>query len=283
MKIEYDSSVSLKYNWADTVLTNVKASVPSKGQNLMSKISSSRFEKDLDALLRLDLGLKEEGRVKCLWNWDLSHPRMLNIKRWAALETSRTLLIYSTNDEHFRRPISFVSAHVIKQARSFREPRSMVCIGHFCRQSSPCPTEDVTNMFRSLLHQLYLYVRDVKSPVSECRLSTLDIADLVEHFTLVLKDLPADSTLVCVIDGLDYYQSEGRLVETCKWTKTLTGIVGQTAARFKLLLTLPFLSGGSLKRCGIPKDDIIAFDGGPDDDRHGLGWDFWRENQLKWS
>ena len=140
-------------------------------------------------------------------------------------------------------------------------------------------------MFRDLLGQLHRYVRDVKSPVSECQLATLDIADVVEHFKLVLEVLSSEVSLVCVIDGLDHYQSEGRFVETCRWTKNLTGIVGQTTARFKLLLTLPFQYGGShsLTQYGVPEDDVIVFDGGPDDDRHGLGWEFWKEDQLKWS
>lgn len=210
---------------------------------------------------------------------------MLNIKKWAALEASKTLLIYSTNEEFFRRPLSFVSARVIKNAQNFHGPSPMVCIGHFCQQNSLCPTDDVTNMFRNLLRQLYRSIRDVKSPVSEGQLSTLDIADVAKHFTQVIKDLSSDLSLVCVIDSLDHYQSDGRLVETCKWTRHLTEIVGQTAARFKLLLTLPFLYTGSQssEHYGIPEYDIMRFDGGADDDRHGLGRDFWKDNPLRWS
>ena len=220
--------------------------------------------------------------MKSLWQWDQCE---LAIKKWAALQTSKILLIISMDEERFRRPISHVSAKIIDSARKFLGSRKLVCIAYFCQEASPYRVDDLPKMFRSLLNQLYENVWDLKPAASESQPRLQSILEVFEELTQTVMLLPSDATVVCVIDSLDHYQRRGHHKETNDWIRRLTAIVHQSSARFKLLLTLPSLYGGlpSLSQYDIRNDDVLQFHGGDDDDRYGLDKNFWIEHPLQWS
>ena len=235
--------------------------------------------------------LKQEGRVKTLWNWREGPGP--NLHTWASSETSKVLLIHPPESEGFEDPISCVAAHIVQSVRKHSTgPRKMKVIYSFCRSNSLDPKRNVLELCRSLLRQLLAYISLHAHKESELGYFSAsdDVAQVMAAFVDKFKLLEPNTTLVCVIDRLylckDRPKNEKWPTEAAiKYLMELASRKNSTTeARFKLLITSPAASHARLaqKRHKIESSDVMYFTGGSDDDRHGLSDEFFRANLLDW-
>ena len=95
------------------------------------------------------------------------------------------------------------------------------------------------NMFSDLLIQL-----DIIPAILESQTPEDTIKRMGRKLIRAINSLPADVYPICVIDSLDLYQKQGYQKVIITWLNRWIKRFDQSAARLKLLLTIPFVYGG---------------------------------------
>lgn len=146
-------------------------------------------------------------------------------------------------------PLSVVTCSIIEQMKA---DSSTKCIYHFCHMhtspvdSAPGPS----GMLRSLTSQLLrLFPKQASLGFTSGRryrdeLQSWNIGFLCDCFSNVLKQLPWDASIICIIDGIDCFEKH-RWAEDCRrMMRDLLDIVHEAdiSPVFKLLVTCPVRS-----------------------------------------
>lgn len=167
-------------------------------------------------------------------------------------EDSTALFLESLGVQAFHgrfSPLSVVTCDILEEMKADILTK---CIYHFCHLHTS-PTDSApgpSGMLRSLTSQLLrLFPQQTSLGFTSGRryrdeLQSWNIGFLCDCFTNVLKQLPSDARIICVIDGIDCFEKH-RWAEDCRrMMRDLLDIVHEAdiSPVFKLLVTCPVRS-----------------------------------------
>lgn len=144
-------------------------------------------------------------------------------------------------------PLSFMSSMVIEQ-QTGKEPAFP--IHFFCgsHTSSTDPLKGPQGMMRSLISQIVrsfpVRLDFISSRRSRQQLESLNFDTLCNCFGHLLQQLPADTVLFCIIDGICFFEREEWAQECRKGVEELRSLTKEDnlGPAFKLLITSPYRS-----------------------------------------
>ena len=245
-------------------------------------------EDDLRSALRMDdLSTSRQGQVKFIWTqrpW---------IRDWASKATSCTLMLYGDNVKDDL-TLSYIAAQIVKSVQNTPKPSQVIVLQHFCRENAKHRDDSVLVMMASLLHQLISHQsrhssRGLPLYVSSSRRQD-SVSNLRVTFEEVIRSLPDNLTVACVIDGLHVYcDSSTREARQGEAKEILLGLVTMASTtqpgrcRLKVLLTVARqpLAIRLSKQWKIEAENVHPM-GRDVLDRQGLRTSFWTKNRLHW-
>ncbi|OAL21622.1 hypothetical protein AYO22_08018 [Fonsecaea multimorphosa] len=176
---------------------------------------------------------------------------------WVEAEDSVALLVNGNAKRADRKSaLSFVCARLVYALDQIRSPPAgsskvdapgLVPIHFFCgrHDTGDESWESPAGIVNSLLAQLLTQCKDV-SLARAAKLGDFDSGDIKEvfaRFKAVLNELPAGTTVFCVIDAISFYIDKNKTEGDAKWLVVkllrLARRSPPTNAVFKLLLTAP--------------------------------------------
>jgi hypothetical protein len=176
---------------------------------------------------------------------------------WVEAEDSVALLINGNAKRADRKSaLSFVCARLVYALDQIRAPSAgsakvdtpgLVPIHFFCgrHDTGDESWESPSGIVNSLLAQLLTQCKDV-SVTKAAKLGDFDSGDLKEvfaRFKAVLNELPAGTTVFCVIDAISFYIDKNQTKGDAKWLVVKLSRLARKRspmhAVFKLLLTAP--------------------------------------------
>ena len=191
------------------------------------------------------------------------------LRAWIAHAESQALFINGNGDGGLHTsPISFVCSKLIDSIRpdsvkSVPSDSIMDSIFFFCGEhlSRTDPDARPTGMMRSLIAQLLLIYPDFDLRVVR-RLRKIDsdsADDLSKIFMLLMDQIPPQSVLFCIVDGLTYYEdTKSQTSEAEMILGSLLDAVDRSIEAgwvFKLLLTSPNQS--RILYRDIPQENVV--------------------------
>ncbi|KAF6807172.1 hypothetical protein CSOJ01_08360 [Colletotrichum sojae] len=171
---------------------------------------------------------------------------MRHFRSWIGARGSARLLVHGD----FRTPpleISPLSVVCALLTHTFRSSPGFIGLVFFCgRHLAWDEHRGGAAMIRSLIAQLlrqYSFAAVQSDPwISLQELEGGDVEVLCHVFALLVRQLPSNTVVACLIDGICLYETEEYLSEMDVVVMSLLNLVGQSApdrASFKLLITSP--------------------------------------------
>ena len=196
-------------------------------------------------------------------------------KDWLSTDASAALFIeggLASASNGRNTPMSLLSSMVVKSLHD-KEPAVAIYFFCGCHTSSRDSIKGPHGMMRSLICQiLRLFSVDldfISSRRYSEQLQSLNLHTLCDCFVKLVKRLPMDNVLVCIIDSICFFENQ-EWVEDCeKAIHDLRDLADddEVGPVFKLLVTSPFRSryvAGSWpaqSRLLLPADDLSHRDG----------------------
>ena len=158
-------------------------------------------------------------------------------EKWLHDADSGALLVHGNCRRHDGIcPTTIASALLVSFFVKFR---NFITLYWFCGSHVNGPDCDALGMVQSLICQL------LSLPTLEFSLekrNKSDIKDLKKMLGLLkklLRQIPSGTVVVCIIDGISYYEGEHQHRDTCKSIRRLVRLIGTGEPVLKLLITSP--------------------------------------------
>lgn len=133
-------------------------------------------------------------------------------------------------------PTTIASALLVSFFVKFR---NFITLYWFCGSHINGPDCGALGMVQSLICQL------LSIPALECTLEkqhksdVKDLKKMLELFKKLLQQIPNDTVVVCIIDGISYYEGEHQHKDTCRSIQRLVRLTRAGEPVLKLLITSP--------------------------------------------
>lgn len=169
------------------------------------------------------------------------------VKDWLLTSGSRFLVVDGKSSDDRVSPMSFACSMVLTSLAPFQ---SAMPVSFFCglHTSIKGPQSGPRIMLRSIITQFLennqefdLQFWNNISPAEKNKLRAGDMETLCKLFTKLIKLLPANLVVFCIIVGISYYEGGAQRPELNQFVKTLVNITSDDTieASFKILLTSP--------------------------------------------
>lgn len=218
-------------------------------ESLTDERSISSSLEDLNNILGIGrtLPLADQNRAVALMQSTRFH-------EWFLSAVSSSLIVNGSCDYVQREsPMSFVAAKLAsslyKSVASWKSdsPAKLIVLHFFCgKHVDGCNDVDASpaGLLCSLLRQLvrqHASFKLAKIMQQKTILDSSDVNQLLDIFSTLIRQLPENVVLFCIIDGLSYYDDQMRGEETSSLIKRLASLStskeGRKRCVFKLLLT----------------------------------------------
>lgn len=173
--------------------------------------------------------------------------RSRNFEIWLRSEETQVLLVDGNCPASLNSrtsPISLICATLVQ---SLPDVQPVIRLHYFCglHTSANDPLSGPTGLMRSLISQLlpiqnfdlsFINTRSYRDQIYRCELS-----HLCDLFQRLVYQIPIDTVVFCIVDGISLYERLEWMEETCFIVRKLKEITGSPALNtiFKLLLTSP--------------------------------------------
>ena len=211
----------------------------------------SVLKKDVEAKLRAiwTLPRPEQDRIVAIM-------RSPKLHRWITATASSALLVNGNyQGSKWKQPTSFICAKLIDSIQPISEDSqtsssSTFHLAFFCGEhlEPRDPDFGLDGMMRSLLSQLLLSYPDFDLEVVR-RMRNVhydDVNDLCDIFFTLVDQLPPQTVIFCILDGITFYEDDATACEDAVLVlQTLVDITERTrenGCAFKLLLMSPWNS-----------------------------------------
>ncbi|KAL9118675.1 MAG: hypothetical protein Q9187_004777 [Circinaria calcarea] len=202
-------------------------------------------------------------------HWLMQHPKF---QTWLVSDKAQAILVNGNASTYASERITSMSLLCALLVQSLAEVRPAICIHFFCGLHTTYDDAlgGTSGLIRSLIAQL-LTLRDFDLSFINARryrdhLRNHDLEHLCELFRQLANQLPIDTVLFCVIDGISLFETPERWQETCFLMSKLREITEDDNFNpvFKLLITSP-LRSRYVKEGISPEDHLnLPHDSGDD-------------------
>lgn len=154
----------------------------------------------------------------------------------------KTLLVHANSRRH--EPISPASVacamlvHIFSNTVS-DEAIPFITLYWFCGSHIHGPSDNALSLIRSLVCQLLVAGPFEHGFKQTKHFDGQDLMNLLDMFMKLLRQLPDRTAVVCIIDGISYYEDSHLREETIKIIRRLVKLSRTEATIFKLLVTSP--------------------------------------------
>jgi hypothetical protein len=164
------------------------------------------------------------------------------VEEWMVEPRFGPLLVHANSRRH--EPISPASVACAMLVHIFSNTRSdkaapFLTLFWFCGSHIRGPNDESVCMVRSLICQLLVAGPFEHSFEQTKNLDVNDLGDLLIVFTTLLRQLPDRTAVVCIIDGISYYEDSHLREENMRSIRKLAKLSRAEAPIFKLLITSP--------------------------------------------
>lgn len=256
-----------KAEWRYLKLSRQLEATPHHSQMLISQqqlldifaVDSGNAVHDMELAIRQSMALDPSSQGQA---YALLRSREFNI--WLKSGTSRVLLVNGNSTSALTNrtsPISLICATLVQ---SLVDVQSVVCVQFFCglHSSGNDSLSGPRGLMRSLISQLlliqnfdlgFISSRSYRDQIHDC-----ELGHLCGLFQTLVHQIPIDTVVFCVIDGISLYERLDWREETCYVVGKVREIAESPAlnAIFKLLLTTPGRSR-YIKEHISPQDQLV--------------------------
>ena len=182
-----------------------------------------------DALRQVvNLTLRDQDRALAI----IGHPA---VEQWLAETESAGLLVHGNGRRHD--PISAASVASALLVNSFANTLNFMTMCWFCGSHIYGRNGNASGMMRSLVCQVlsnssFKYDLDLGSGIDG-----QDISKLLDLFKKLLRQLPDRTVVVCIIDGISYYESHLQRDDICKSIRKIVKLMRDEDLIVKLFIT----------------------------------------------
>ena len=141
----------------------------------------------------------------------------------------------------------------------FSEVPNFATLYWFCGYHISGPNSGALGIMRRFICQLLTFY-----PIIECDLEESqkfdgkDLEKLCNLFKRIFRQMPNNTVVVCIIDGISYYEDQCHWKETCKVINQLVKLMKAEYPILKLLLTSPTRTSRIHQASGISKYVIVV-------------------------
>lgn len=217
-----------------------------RGKDILKKIDYDPLvvQSDLEVLLQLPgiLSLGDHNRASAL----MMHP---TLGEWIACTESSLLLVNGRSTARTRSPVSYVCATLVEAfADAARNSKAhVITLSFFCGEHLDF-TQDRDaypfGMMLTILAQLLMAYKDFDiekvRPFWQTVQQLEDISSVCRLFKELLKQLPEETRVFCIIDGISYYEGPDRRDDVIEAVRGLISIVRKLREPvIKILMSSP--------------------------------------------
>lgn len=193
-------------------------------------------------------------------------------QNWFSSAKSKCLLVDGNAESAMEKmsAMSIVCA-LLAQNLPSATAKTMVffCGLHIDEFAATGPGDLIRSLLGQIISQYSLSTTFVDGRAYE-ELRRFDLRRLCALMTELVKKIPHEAVLFCLVDGISWYETEEMTQETCVVMQTLVDLTYDTGVRgvFKLLITSPMASR-YVRKCTLRQDrlsissDVAEHDGGP--------------------
>ena len=179
--------------------------------------------------------LNEQDRAVAI----IQHPK---VEEWILEPDFGALLVNANGRRHEKiSPASVTSAMIVHVLSNTFSTRSspFITLYWFCGSHTHGPNDNMVGLLRSFICQILSagVLTDDLKPNLDFDKNNVD--DLFGRFKGILHLLPTNIAIVCIIDGISWYEDASMCDQTCKVMRKLVNLNREHAVVFKLLMTSP--------------------------------------------
>ena len=159
------------------------------------------------------------------------------INQWIVETESAALLVHGNCRRH--EPISPTSVASAVLVSLFKNQLHFITLQWFCGTYKTGPNGNAKGMMRSLVCQILSgasFIYDFELPSS---IDGEDLGELLKLFKRIVRRLPARSVVICIIDGISWYEDRRLRDDTFKSLRKIFKLMKVEELILKLLLTSP--------------------------------------------
>ena len=160
-----------------------------------------------------------------------------SINRWIVETESAALLVHGNCRRH--EPISPTSVASAVLVSLFKNQLHFITLQWFCGTYKTGPNGNARGMMRSLVCQMLSgasFIYDFELPSS---IDGEDMGELLKLFKKLVRRLPAGSVVICIIDGISWYEDRRLRDDTFRSLRKIVKLMKVEELILKLLLTSP--------------------------------------------
>ena len=158
-------------------------------------------------------------------------------ERWLIGSDSGALLVHGNCRRHDGIcPTTIASALMISLFVKFR---SFITLYWFCGSHFNGPNCNALGMVHSLICQLLSHSTLDFTLEKQHKSDTKDLKKMLKLLKKLLQQVPKDTLMVCIIDGISYYEGEHLHRDTCRTIRRLVRLTRAGEPVLKLLITSP--------------------------------------------
>lgn len=159
------------------------------------------------------------------------------INQWIVETDSAALLVHGNCRRHD--PISPTSVASAVLVSLFKNQLHFITIQWFCGTYKTGPNGNARGMMRSLICQMlsgasFIYDFELQSSIDG-----EDLGELLKLFKKLVRRLPARSVVICIIDGISWYEERRLRDDTLRCLRKIVKLMKAEELILKLLLTSP--------------------------------------------
>jgi len=159
------------------------------------------------------------------------------VQEWLLYPDHRGLLIHSNCRRH--ESISPASVACAMLIHIFSEKLPFATLYWFCGSHIKGPNGNPLGMMRNLICQLLCSSRGECSPEDLKDFDGQDLDKMLDLFTRLLQRSSDLIPVVCILDGISYYEGQHQSDHTCSIVHKLAKIAKSDSPVLKLLITSP--------------------------------------------
>ena len=188
------------------------------------------------------LSIKDQDRAKAI----IVDPI---ISQWIIQTESAALLVHGNGKWH--EPISPTSVASAMLVSLFKNQLHFITLHHACKKG---PDGNARGMMRSLVCQMlggasFIYDFELQSSIDG-----EDLGELLKLFKKLVRGLPARSVVLCIVDGISWYEDRRLRDDTFKSLRNIVKLMKAEELILKLLLTSPTRTSYILQEPALAED-----------------------------
>lgn len=174
------------------------------------------------------------------------------VSQWIVQTESAALLVHGNGRRH--EPISSTSVASAVLVGLFKNQLHFITLRWFCGMYRTGPDGNARGMMRSLVCQMlsgasFIYDFELQSSIDG-----EDLGELLKLFKKLARGLPARSVVICIVDGISWYEDRRLRDDTFKSLRNIVKLMKAEELILKLLLTSPMRTSYILQESTMAED-----------------------------